>query len=75
MERKRERERAKRESRERETEEKGQQKKPNKFTLLYINEYDIIVKKKKKIQYFVGAHLFVFIKWAHPFMVNDFTKL
>lgn len=74
MERKKERERAKRESRERETEEKGQQKKPNKFTLLYINEYDIIV-KKKKIQYFVGAHLFVFIKWAHPFMVNDFTKL
>ena len=48
MQRKKERERAKRESRERETEEKGQQKKPNKFTLLYINEYDIIVKKKKK---------------------------
>lgn len=54
MERKKERERAKRESRERETEEKGQQKKPDKFTLLYINEYDIIVKKKKKYNTLLG---------------------
>ena len=41
------REREQREKVERERQEKGQQKKPNKFTLLYINEYDIIVKKKK----------------------------
>lgn len=69
-----ERERGKRESREREREEKGQQKKPNKYSLLYINEYEIIV-KKKKYNTLLGAHLFVFINWAHPFMVNGFTKL
>lgn len=59
-----ERERGKRESREREREEKGQQKKPNKYSLLYINEYEIIV--KKKIQYFVGGTPLCIYKLGTP---------
>ena len=74
MERKKERERAKRESRERET-GKGAAKETKQVHLTIYKRIRHNSKKKKKIQYFVGAHLFVFIKWAHPFMVNDFTKL
>lgn len=60
----REKEREEREKVEREREEKGQQKKPNKYSLLYINEYEIIV--KKKIQYFVGGTPLCIYKLGTP---------
>ena len=70
----RERERGERESREREK-GKGAAKETKQVHLTIYKRILNNSKKKKKYNTLLGHTSLYFINWAHPFMVNDFTKL